>query len=60
MLAWIWRLLIAMAAPITALFVSRNALNFGTVETLIAIVLIIGFAVVAAGWTLRNPPRDPF
>ncbi|MCP1744116.1 hypothetical protein ABIF65_005783 [Bradyrhizobium japonicum] len=29
MLEWIVRILFVIAAPITALFVSRNALNFG-------------------------------
>jgi hypothetical protein len=59
MFAWIWRLLVAMAAPIAALFVSRNVLNFGAIETLAAVVLIIGFAIAAAGWTLRSPPHGP-
>lgn len=60
MFAWIWRpLLVLLVASITAMFVSRGALTFGIIDALVA-VLIIGFAIVAAGWTLRTPPRDPF
>jgi hypothetical protein len=46
-----------LAAPITALFVSRDV-NFGIVETLVAVTLIAGFAVLAAVWTLRKPDAD--
>ena len=59
MFPWIWRLLLLLAASITALFVSRGALAFGIIDTLVA-ALIIGFAIVAAGWTLRSRRRDPF
>ena len=54
MLAWIIRALLFLAAPIAALFVSRDALNFGIVETLVGIILIVGFALAAAAWTLRR------
>jgi hypothetical protein len=54
MLAWIIRLLLLLAAPIAALFVSRDALNFGIVETLIAIILVVAFTLAAAAWTLRR------
>lgn len=54
MFAWIRRLLVAMEAPIVVLFVLRNVLNFGTIETFVAIVLIIGFVIAATGWTLRS------
>ncbi len=61
MLAWIIRCLLFLAAPTAALFVSRDALNFGIVEMLVAIVLIAGFAVAAAAWSLRREPlaADP-
>lgn len=59
-MAWIWRILIMIAAPIMALFASRDALNFSVIETFVAIILIVGFAIAAAGWTLRRPSRDPF
>ena len=54
MLAWIIRCLLLLAAPIAALFVSRDALNFGVFEMLVAVVLIVGFVLAAAG--LYGPP----
>jgi hypothetical protein len=54
-LTWIFRVILVLAAPIAALFVSRDALNFGIVETLFAATLIAGFAVLAAVWSLRRP-----
>jgi hypothetical protein len=58
MLSWIVRILFILAAPITALLVSRDALNFGLVQTMVAIVLIVAFVAVAAAWTTRRP-RTP-
>ena len=55
MITWILRIIVTLAAPIAALFVSRDALNFGIVETLVAVTLIAGFAVLAAVWSLRRP-----
>jgi hypothetical protein len=54
MLSWIVRILF-MAAPITALLVSRDALNFGLVQTMVAIILLVAFVAVAAVWTVRRP-----
>jgi hypothetical protein len=54
MLAWIVRCLLFLAAPIAALFVSRDALNFGIFEMLVAIILIVGFVLAVAAWTLRR------
>jgi hypothetical protein len=54
-MAWILRIVLIIAAPLAALFVSRDALNFGIVETLVAVILIAGAAVLAAVWTLRRP-----
>ena len=54
MLAWIIRCVLFLATPIAALFVSRDALNFGIIEMLIAIMLMVGFVMVAAAWTLRR------
>jgi hypothetical protein len=39
MITWILRVSLVLAAPIAALFVSRDALNFGIVETLVAVTL---------------------
>jgi hypothetical protein len=55
MLGWIVRILFILAAPIAALLVSRDALNFGLVQTLVAIVLIVTFVGLAAAWTAREP-----
>jgi hypothetical protein len=55
MLGWIVRILFILAAPIAALLVSRDALNFGLVQTLMAIVLIVAFVGLAAAWTARGP-----
>jgi hypothetical protein len=57
-IAWILRIILVVAAPIAALLVSRDALSFGIVETLVAVTLIAGFAVVAAMWTLRRPGEN--
>jgi hypothetical protein len=56
MLAWIIRGILILAAPITALFVSRDALSFGIVEMLVAILLFVCFILAAAAWTLRRQP----
>jgi len=58
MLSWIVRILFVLAAPITALLVSRDALNFGLIQTMVAIVLIVGFVALGAVWTARRP-RTP-
>jgi hypothetical protein len=51
MFSWIVRILFILAAPITALLVSRDALNFGLIQTLVAIVLIVAFVALASAWT---------
>jgi len=55
MLSWVVRILFILAAPIAALLVPREALNFGLVQTLIAIVLIVAFVGLAAAWSTRGP-----
>lgn len=56
MVAWIVRCLLFLAAPIAALFVSRDALNFSIIEMLVAILLLVGFVMAAAAATMRRPP----
>lgn len=46
---WIARLLLVAAGSIAALFVARDAANFGVVEVMIAMLLIFAF-IVGAGW----------
>jgi hypothetical protein len=53
-MAWLLRLLSVFAAAITSLFVARDALNFGIIETLVMVTLVIGVAVIAVGWTIRR------
>jgi hypothetical protein len=57
-IAWILLIILVAAAPIAALLVSRDALSFGIVETLVAATLIAGFAVLAAVWMLRRPGEN--
>jgi hypothetical protein len=53
-MAWLLRLLAALAAAITSLFVARDALNFGIIQTLLMITLIIGAAAIAIVWKARR------
>lgn len=57
MLGWIVRIFLALAAPITALLVSRDALNFGLVQTFVAMILIVALVALAAAWTAPRGPR---
>jgi len=59
MLGWIVRILFILAAPIAALLVSRDELNFGLVQTFIAMFLLIGFVGLAAAWSARKPRARP-
>jgi hypothetical protein len=54
MLGWIVRILFILAAPIAALLVSRDELNFGLVQTFVAMFLLIGFVGLAAAWSARR------
>ncbi len=58
-MAWIVRVLFILAAPITALLVSRDALNFGVVQTFIVILLVVALAGLAAAWSMYRPPGQP-
>ena len=53
-MAWLLRLLSVLAAAITSLFVARDALNFGIIETLVMVTLVVGVSVIAVGWTIRR------
>jgi uncharacterized membrane protein HdeD (DUF308 family) len=48
------RLLLTLPALIAAWFVANDALSLGLIETVVAVALIVGFAVVATGWTIRR------
>jgi hypothetical protein len=47
-------LLLSLPAAAVGLLVASDAWNLEFVESFAAIVLIVGFAVAAAGWTIRH------
>jgi hypothetical protein len=53
-MAWLLRLLSILAAAITSLFVARDALNFGIIETLLMITLVVAAAVITIAWRIRR------
>ena len=53
-MAWILRLLSVVAAAITSLFVARDALNFGIIQTLLMTTLVIGTVAVVIVWKARR------
>ncbi len=53
-MAWIARLLLLLAAPIAALFVARDAVNFPVVQMAIGILIFVGIVAVLATWPRRN------
>lgn len=50
------RLLLFLAAPITALFVSRDALHFDLIQTFVAVALSTVIIGVFAFWSYRSKP----
>ncbi len=52
------RLLLFLAAPITALFVSRDALNFDVIQTMVAVVLAALIVFVFAFWPYRPKSKN--
>ena len=54
MLGWIVRIFFILAAPIAALLVSRDALNFGLIQTLVAMILMVALVGLAAAWSVRR------
>lgn len=59
MLGWIVRILFVLAAPIAALFVARDALNFGVIQTFLAMLLLVGVVGLGAVWSARRPRVRP-
>lgn len=53
-MAWFFLLFSVVAAAITSLFVPRDALNFGIIQTLLMITLVIGAAAVVIVWQARR------
>lgn len=56
-MAWLFRFLSILAAAITSLFVARDALNFGIIETLLMIALAVAIAVIAVAWKPAAKPE---
>ncbi len=53
------RLLLLLAAPIAALFVARDALNFSVVQMMVASVLFAILVAAAAFWPRRRSGSKP-
>ena len=47
-------MLLTLPASFVALFYANEALNLSVIETAVAVILILGFLVLATGWTLRR------
>ncbi|MEY9131027.1 hypothetical protein ACVIWV_003027 [Bradyrhizobium diazoefficiens] len=54
MFGWIVRVLFTIAAPITALFVSRDALNFGLIQTIVTMLLVTALVGLIAAYSGRD------
>ncbi len=53
-MALLIRLLMFVAAPITGLFVARDSLNFGIVQTMVMMLIVIAALIGIAIWPYRN------
>jgi len=53
MLGSIVRILFVIAAPITALFVARDTLNFGLIQTFVTMLLVTGLVGLVAAYSGR-------
>lgn len=56
-MGWILRILLLIAAPIAAMLVARDTLNFEIVQTFVAIILIIAFIGLGVAWSARGPRK---
>lgn len=52
-MAWFARVLLFIAGPIAAWFVAKDAPNFGVVQMIVAMLLIVVFVGLAAFWPAR-------
>lgn len=54
MLGWIVRILFVIAAPVTALFVAHDALNFGLIQTFVTMLLVTALVGLMAAYSGRS------
>jgi hypothetical protein len=57
-MAWIIRIFFIIAAPIAALLVARDSLNFDVVQLFVAIILMIALIGLGALWTTYRRRGD--
>lgn len=50
----ILRILSVAAAVVTSLFVARDALNFGIIQTLVTVTLLVSLVLAIAVWSRRE------
>ena len=53
MVAWIARILLALAAPITGWFVAKDSPNFGVVQMMVATLVLAFLCFIFAFWPER-------
>jgi membrane protein YdbS with pleckstrin-like domain len=58
MLGWIVRFLLLLAAPIAAVLVARDSLNFSLIQTFVAMFLLVAIMGLAAAWPTWRRPRN--
>ena len=52
------RFFLVLAAPITALFVSKDAANYNVIEVLVAIALFIALVTALAFWPRKSEAEN--
>lgn len=55
-MALILRILIAIAAPVTALFVARDTLNFTILQMFVAMLIVVFAMLAAVLWQYYRQP----
>jgi hypothetical protein len=58
-MGFIARLFLALAAPITALFITEDAANFGVVQMMIAVLLFVSLVAALAFWPRGESKPSP-
>jgi hypothetical protein len=58
-MGWIAQLFLVLAAPITALLVTRDAINFSVVQMIVAVILFASLVGVLAFWPRGRSKPTP-